>query len=282
MIKKSAKTLKPLVTIAIPVFRGARYIRMAIDSVLAQTFKDFELLIVDNCSDDETVSIVFSYSDPRIVLIRNKENIGAVLNWNKCLTLAKGRYIKILPHDDVLEPTCLEEQVKVLNDDLKERIALVFCARRIIDADGKQVIARRLFGISRGVIVSQELIRKCIRYGTNFIGEPGAVLFRLRDAKEVGWFNGQIPYVIDLDYWIRLLSKGDGYFIDKFLCSFRVSPGSWSVEIGAKQSEEFVSFIRRVAKIQVNQISNTDKVIGRIAANLNMLARRIFYWLLIR
>ena len=215
---KATEISKPLVSVAIPVFRGARHIRSAIDSVLAQTFTDFELLVVDNCSDDETVDIISSYLDPRIVLVRNTDNIGAEGNWNRCLSLAKGKYIKILPHDDILEPTCLEEQIEVLNADLEEKIALVFCARKIIDSGGGQVASRRPFGLNKGLIASQELIKKCIRYGTNLVGEPAAVLFRLNDAKAVGEFNGQIPYVIDLDYWIRLLARGDGYFLVLFVC----------------------------------------------------------------
>lgn len=272
---------KPLVTVAIPLYRG-KFIEQAINSVLSQSFSDFELLIVDDASDNKSRDIVLSYSDPRIVFVRNKKNLGAEGNWNRCLALAKGKYIKILPHDDTLESECLKEQVKVLDADLDEKIALVFCARKIINSEGKQLAVRRFSGMSSGRIASRDIIRMCVLRGTNLIGEPGAVLFRSKAAKAIGAFNGKIPYVIDLDYWVRLLSLGNAYFIEKPLSTFRVSSSSWSVRIGGGQSKQFASFISLVAKNPANFIGSIDKIIGRIAASINCLARRMFYLLVIR
>jgi glycosyltransferase involved in cell wall biosynthesis len=272
----------PLVTVAIPVFRGEQYIQSAMDSVLAQSLSDFELLVVDNASDDRTAEIVLSYSDPRIFFVRNEENIGAEGNWNKCLALAKGQYVKILPHDDTIDPDCLKEQVAVFKADLEQRIKIVFCARRIINQAGKSVAERRIRSLDQGVIAARDLIRLCVRRGTNLIGEPGAVLFRSRDALTVGAFDGRLPYVIDLDYWVRLLALGDAYYIGKTLSTFRVSSGSWSVEIGTSQSKEFAQFIDLVAGNPSSCIRNVDRYLGRIAATLNGVARRIFYWLLVR
>jgi glycosyltransferase involved in cell wall biosynthesis len=268
---------KPLVTVAIPVFRGAHYIRSAIDSVLSQSFRDYELLVVDNGSDDGTVDVVRSYSDPRIVLVCNEKNIGAEGNWNKCLMLAKGDYIKILPHDDTLDRDCLKDQVDVLEADQRSELSLVFCARKIISKEGKVLAKRRVRGIDKGVIAAHRLIRLCVRRGTNLIGEPGSVLFRMSAARASGNFNGTIPYVIDLDYWVRLLDHGDAYYIDNPLSSFRVSGGSWSVEIGERQSNEYIRFIDLVSIERIEYISNFDKFLGRLAAELNGFLRRLFY-----
>ena len=270
----------PLVTVAIPVFQGARYIRFAIDSVLAQSFGDYELLVVDNNSDDGTIDIVCSYSDPRIVLVRNEKNIGAEGNWNKCLMLAKGRYIKILPHDDTLERNCLKEQVEVLEADRSGKLSLVFCARKIISDTGKFLTRRRIRGIDAGAITGRRLVRLCVRRGTNLIGEPGAVLFRKSAARASGNFDGRIPYVIDLDYWVRLLNHGDAYYINTPLSSFRVSSGSWSVEIGMRQSKDYACFIEFISRERADYISNFDKILGHLAANLNGISRKIFYRLL--
>ena len=157
-----------------------------------------------------------------------------------------------------------------------------FAPRKIINAEGKQVAIRRFFRMSAGRIGARDLIRKCVLHGTNLIGEPGAVLFRSNTAKAIGDFNGKIPYVIDLDYWVRLLSKGNAYFIDRPLSTFRVSSNSWSVKIGAGQSEQFARFISLVAKNPANSISSIDKIIGCLAAGMNCLARRIFYLFVIR
>lgn len=281
MSKNNILASKPLVTVAIPLYRG-EFIRQAIDSVLSQTFRNFELLVVDDALDEKSKDIVMSYSDPRIVYVRNEKNLGAEGNWNMCLALANGMYIKILPHDDTLEPNCLKEQVDVLDADIDERISLVFCARKIINAKGQPITVRRFSRMSSSRIEARDLIRKCVLRGTNLIGEPGAVLFRSHAAKAVGSFNGTIPYVIDLDYWVRLLSLGNAYYINRPLSTFRVSSSSWSVKIGVGQSDEFKRFISLIASNPLNHINHVDQIIGRIAAGINCSARRMFYFFMIR
>ncbi|MDD5296581.1 MAG: glycosyltransferase [Rhodocyclaceae bacterium] len=272
----------PMVTIAVPVYCGEKFIKAAIDSVLAQTFRDFELLVVDNDSGDGTMDIVRAYRDPRIIYVRNETNIGAEENWNKCLSLARGRYIKLLPHDDILDEDCLNDQVKVLESDVDKRLSFVFCARHVISDKGNVITTRRLGAGVQGVFSANFLKTLCIRRGTNLVGEPGAVLFRSESARQVGYFSGKIPYVIDLDYWFRLLEYGDAFYIDKPLSSFRVSKGSWSVEIGAKQSSEFCRFIDHVSHSGGVNIAWTDRFSGMCAAKLNEVARRVFYRFIVR
>src|SRR5687767_2945236 len=121
----------PKLSICIPVFNGADFIKEALDSVLDQEFKDFELIVVDNQSTDETLSIIRSYKDPRIKLFINDTNIGMVPNWNRSMEVASGTYIKILPADDFIYPGCLQKQVDILDNDKEKRISLV-CGRRNI------------------------------------------------------------------------------------------------------------------------------------------------------
>src|SRR5690242_10061173 len=132
----------PSVSICIPTYRGTAHLGAAIDSVLAQTYRDFELLIIDDNSPDDTAHLVARYDDPRIRYLRNTSNLGPEGNWNRCLAEARGKYFKLLPHDDLLTPNCLERQVSVLEDDASERLAFVFCARRIIDSRGRWIGTR--------------------------------------------------------------------------------------------------------------------------------------------
>jgi glycosyltransferase involved in cell wall biosynthesis len=106
----------PKVSIGLPVYNGARYLREAIDSILAQTFKDFELIICDNASTDETPEICAEYAarDPRIRYYRQPRNIGATANFNHTFELARGVCFKWAAHDDVLAPTYLEKCVAAL------------------------------------------------------------------------------------------------------------------------------------------------------------------------
>jgi len=80
----------PLISICIPVFNGEKYIKESIDNVLIQTEKNFELLIVDNCSTDYTLEIVASYNDPRIIVFKNTSNLGSLRNFNRCIELSRG------------------------------------------------------------------------------------------------------------------------------------------------------------------------------------------------
>lgn len=109
----------PKVSIGIPVYNGADYVGLAIESILAQTYDDFELIICDNASTDETGAICrdFAGRDKRIVYFRQQENRGASANFVKAFELARGQYFRWHGHDDMIAPTFLEELVKVLDAD---------------------------------------------------------------------------------------------------------------------------------------------------------------------
>jgi glycosyltransferase involved in cell wall biosynthesis len=131
------KSKFPLISVCIPVFNGDNFIREAVDSILNQTEKNFELLVVDNCSKDQTVNIVAEYKDPRIRVFVNKRNLGAVPNFNRCIELAKGELIVLLPHDDVLLPTALEVFSKALVSD--SEVGLAYSSYYIIDERAKKL-----------------------------------------------------------------------------------------------------------------------------------------------
>lgn len=276
------ETRKPLVSVAIPTYRGARYIGVAIESVLRQSFSDFELLIVDDNSPDDTHAIVERFHDPRLVYLRNERNLGPQGNWNRCLEAARGIYFKLLPHDDMLHLRCLERQVAALDADRDESIAIVFSARDVLGPDGRTLTRRGYPGHREGPISRSGIVSACVRRGTNLIGEPGAVLFRKSLADRIGGFDATNPYVIDLDYWFRLLAYGDAYFCADSLASFRVSPQSWSVAIGGGQSTDFRNFVARVAAREGSSVTAFDHFCGRFSPTLNNLARLLFYRLYIR
>jgi glycosyltransferase involved in cell wall biosynthesis len=272
----------PLLTVAIPTYKGAAFIGAAIESVLAQTFRDFELLVIDDNSPDDTEAIVRRFVDPRIRYLRNSANLGPQGNWNRCLTEARGALFKLLPHDDLLMPTCLQRQVDALQADRAERYALVACARDVLGPTDRVLTRRGYPGGREGLIDGGEVMRSCVRRGTNLLGEPGAIMFRKSLADRVGPFDGSEGYVIDLDYWFRLLAHGDVYFIAEALSAFRVSNGSWSVAIGNAQDREFVDFVRRISHNFRPPLSALDLFAARVSAKLNMWLRLAFYTLYLR
>jgi len=105
----------PRVSVAMAVYNGERYLRQAVDSVLAQTFCDFEFLIVDDGSTDSTPEILAGYGDRRVVVISNSQNVGLTRSLNRCLERARGEYVARMDADDVSMPTRLEKQAAYLD-----------------------------------------------------------------------------------------------------------------------------------------------------------------------
>jgi len=129
----------PRVSIGVPVYNGQKYIRFTLDSLLAQTFTDFEIIVTDNCSTDPTPQIVAEYAarDPRVKYFVNSENIGPARNYNRSIELAKGEYFKWNPADDVCDPTFIEKCVNVLDAD--PSVVLVYPRTNVIDQNGTVV-----------------------------------------------------------------------------------------------------------------------------------------------
>lgn len=267
----------PLVSVCIPTYKGSAFLAVAIDSVLNQSYQDFEIWILDDNSPDDTQALVARYSDLRITYRRNARNLGPEGNWNRCLEVARGKYFKLLPHDDVLARDCLERQVAVLEADKFNKIALVFGSREIIDSRGQVLLTRGLAGSTAGRIESPTLIKRCIRSGANPIGEPGNGLFRRDLVKRVGAYDASHPYLVDLDYWFRILMHGAAYYTATKTSSFRVGKGSWSVAIGGKQYRDFKGFIDKFRADPRFGISPADRAIGLIRARLNTVARAMVY-----
>lgn len=265
----------PTVSVCTPVYNTERFIAEAIHSVLDQTFKDLELVIVDNASTDSTPEILAQFKDPRIRLFRNDQNIGAAGNFNRAIALAQGRYIKLLCADDFLYPRCLEEQVAVLEKDKCGEISLVSCSRDIVDPRGERWLRRgfpgppgRMGGTSAKIL--------SIRRGTNIFGEPGAILARTESMRAAGGFNPRYSYCIDFDCWCRLLSAGDLHVIDETLCAFRLSSQSWSLSLGRRQYLEFAEFIEDLNQTGRLQLTWFDRFSGRLRSYANAFLRQAF------
>ena len=207
----------PRVSICIPTYNYGRFIADAIESVLAQTYIDFELIISDNCSDDDTGSIVQEYllRDQRVAYYRNSCNLGMVGNWNRCLELARGEYVKILCADDLLAPTCLERSVELMEAD--PRTVLVSTSRRHVD-EFLRPLTHASFSPKMEFLPGGEVIRRCLFRG-NLIGEPTAVLFRNLPLNR--GFSTEYRHIVDLEMWFSVLGRGYFAHTPEVLCSFR-------------------------------------------------------------
>jgi len=217
----------PLVSVCIPVYNGSRYIAETVESVLRQTWQNWELIVVDNASTDDTAPILerlmAASSDPRIKVHRNPCTVAAPENWNVAVRAAQGEFIKLLCADDVLYPGCLESQVKIF--DAHPRVTVVAGARTVINAAGNRLFTR--CGIAKeGVYVGRDMVRRCLLSGTNIIGDPVVVMCRRSSIEEVGLFDPTVVYCTDLEMWLRLLGVGDLYFSTDPVGYYRIHGGA--------------------------------------------------------
>lgn len=213
--------IEPMVSVCIPTYNHAHFLKDALDSVLAQTYTNFELVVVDNCSTDATRELVADYAarDDRIRYFCNEINVGPRENLNRCLQHASAAYIKILCADDLLEPSCLEKSMRALIDHADA--VLVAHARRVVAAD-LQLIRIAGYSDRDELIAGQKMIAYSLFNG-NYIGEPSAVIFR-KEAALPG-FDTSFRLMIDLELWLRLLEKGSLCYLAEPLSSFRVHAG---------------------------------------------------------
>lgn len=128
---------KPLITLGLPVYNGEKFLQATLDSILAQTFENFELIISDNGSTDRTQKICEQYlvKDQRIRYYRNDKNLGAAKNYNRLLELALGEYFKWAAHDDICAPNFLLRCVEILDKD--SSVVLCLPKTMLIDEHGK-------------------------------------------------------------------------------------------------------------------------------------------------
>jgi glycosyltransferase involved in cell wall biosynthesis len=210
---------QPTVSILIPTYNYARYLPDAIESVLGQDFSDLEVVIVDDCSRDDSAEVIQRYAglDPRIRFHLNRRNLGLVANWNFCLAQARGRYIKFLFGDDLFgSPRTVSTLVALMES--QPSVVLATSARRVIDADARPVALWDHLGRA-GVYPGRAIITRCLAENRNLIGEPSAVLFRREDAAR--GFNPRYRQWVDLEMWLHLLERGDLGYSPEPLCCFR-------------------------------------------------------------
>ncbi len=233
-----------MISVCVPAFRAEAFIGATIESVLAQTYQDWELIILDNNSPDRTGEIARSYPDPRIRVEANRETLELADNWNAVTALASGRYLKLLCADDILHPDCLAEQVAVLEGD--EEIAFVASKRDFIGPDGEVVLQSRGLDGLIGKWDPGVVVERVVRSGINPIGWPAAMLVRRSIFEEVGAFDTRWLYPIDLELSFRMLDRGSFFGLDRSLASFRISPTSASSTL-TNQGSQHRDVLRKVA-----------------------------------
>lgn len=217
----------PLVTVCIPTYNRASLLRQSIASVLSQTFHDFRLIVVDNASDDETETVVRSFDDARVKYVRNAQNIGLRGNWNRCLALATGQYITILPDDDLMMPNNLEAKVAILK--CHAQVGLVHSKFHTIDSAGNILRHNTNWGHgpdreSDAVECGQNVLSEMV-LTYNRINTP-TVVFRRACYEKLQGFTDRLSLTQDWEYWMRIAVYYDVAFLASPLIKWRIHGGS--------------------------------------------------------
>lgn len=210
--------MPPLVSICLPVFNGEVFVAEAIESALAQTFRNFEFLIVDDRSTDRSFEIACDYAkrDPRISAWQNASNKGLFANYNAVMARANGTLIKPFAQDDYWRTNMLERCVSAFQSD--DKIALVATQRESVDEHGTAVTLKQPFDHTTR-LAGRQLITDCMLRRLNMVGEPSTVMFPR--AYGGAGFDSNYYHLGDLEFWFRLLLQGDFFHIHEPLCTFR-------------------------------------------------------------
>ena len=268
---------KPSITVLMPAYNAARFIGKAIESILNQTYKDFEFLIINDGSTDNTESIVQSYSDLRIRYIKNDKNSGLIATLNKGIELATGEYVARMDADDVALPQRLEFQKKYFDKHPETDVlaSTIIFINEAGESTGTWQLDRDT--INSSAIKSAMIRENCIAHPTIMCRKSLLEKFKYRTSG---------MHIEDYDLWLRLLNRGyhfakidtpllyyrvhsesvTGTHLKKTNFFFRHAKTKWNVLI-----EEALhgKITMTTVKIKFSMISDFIKGVGKSIKNLS-------------
>jgi len=254
----------PKVSVVIPTYNRADYICETIDSVLNQTYKDFELVVVNDGSTDDTKKKLEKYGS-KIKLIEQPNSERAVAR-NNGVKNSTGEYIAFLDSDDIWIEDKLEKQVKFL-DENNDYILVYGQCHRIDDTSNKIKIAKRQLEGYSGEIFEKLLMR-------NLVVSPTPVVRREYFEKTNGFQTRYIPYE-DWEFWVRFSLLGKFYYIDEPLAYYRIHPGQSVQTAAAKKIDDVTTLLLEDSY----KLKDTPKTLRR--KSLGIANLRFSYWYLI-
>ena len=263
----------PAISVCIPTYNGAKYIAQTIECILNQTFTDFEIIVSDDGSSDNTLEIVGSFNDPRIVRIDRLLKVGAEANWNNAVATASASLVKLVCQDDLLYPQCLEVEVQTMSKSENQDVSFCFHLRDFVTPNSRKLRSHRVGYSNLQKYPKTEILTKVVRSGGNPIGEPMAVTMRKLSLNSAGKFRGD--YVIDLDMWSKLSDQGSALFIEQHLSAFRISKTSWTSNL----KKSHLSSVRALSKkLQIDSdgaITKFDLLRGQIVGLVRAPVRQV-------
>ncbi len=257
---------QPLVSVLLPVFNGEKHIKEAIDSILLQSVKNFELIIINDCSTDSTVKIIETYSDNRIRLIQNKENSGPGISLNNGIDQAEGNYIAIMHADDIATPDRLEKQCRYLEAHIN--VDIVGAQYRQINEQGELTRVTSSLPTETNIIKYSTLFNNCLCHPT--------VMFT-RSVLQRGLRYASLRLNEDYELWTRCLIKDINIANINDVClHYRIHHQQASSKFSRQEADSFIALRQQyrnampenlqqlVASVENVSIGNLQAVVKQI------------------
>ena len=271
---------RPMITVLMAVYNGEKFLKEAMESILNQTYKDFEFLIINDGSTDKSVEIIESFNDPRIRLVHNEKNLKLIASLNKGISLARGKYIARMDCDDISMPERFEKEVEFLEN--HSDYGMVGTCYNIIDAQGK--VQRNVSYPSNPDLIKLFLSLTCPLV-------HGSVMIRAELLKKNLYGSNDFSAVEDYELWTRIAEKSKIYNIPEHLFRYRIYGESFSDSKSQLMHEQTVELskvlykknkreYKRIVKEQIfdNKCSSeTDEAKEFINKWLFGLANRFLY-----
>ena len=262
------------ILVFVPTYNSEKFLRQCLDSVLQQTFHDWQCVISDDASTDKSVEIAREYEkiDSRFKVLTHDKNVGAANNWNRAKENNNSFATKILCADDYLFKDALNEQLDILK---RNQTAIVFSERLIFFPSGKKLHPRLPKYASN--ISFNEAFKLYINLGRNIFGEPVTALFRTDLFIKSEGFYPKFEYSLDTSGYMAIARGHDVTFDNSVVGAFRVSKSQWSHKLRGKQFSHIFEFIDHLVEVEGIQVRKTEVLIGKIKVMSANLLRVFLY-----
>jgi glycosyltransferase involved in cell wall biosynthesis len=234
----------PLVSICIPTYNRPEYLRRAVESCLAQTYRHLEIVITDNSTNNESANMAAKWTDPRVRYCKNDGNIGTAASMDRAISLSGGKYIKFLMDDDLLKRRCLECMVKAMEENPTAGIAMA--PMELINENDARIFPRFYvfrtmhyryrYQVGDGLIDRRRILRDFLTrdYPCTV---PSGIMYRAEALRAAGKVPLEAGFAGDLALCMKVATHWDFYYIDQALSSFRFVTTSHTATLHEKGSD---------------------------------------------
>ena len=238
--------LNPAISVILPVYNGGAYLVSSLESVLSQSFKNFELLVLDDGSTDNSWQYLNSVDDARMVLHKNRENKGLFYNLNFLIAKCKSNYIKLWAQDDIMYPDCLQGFVDFYREHAGTGFA--YCGNDNIDENG--IVKKSGPEDHTAQLISSDLHARIAFFTGSIAGNISNVCISREALNKVGGFNENMKISADFDMWVRLAKEHTTGFIRAKLIQLRDHSGQLS-----RNEKYYINHIKEDLMVYRNLLS---------------------------